>query len=444
MKKIVGIFLLLLCCINQRVEAADPYLVKSAPREVYVSPKGYDENSGTKSSPFKTLRKAVEVAKPGTTVYIRGGVYYEKLIISRSGTKQNPISFRNYRNERPLISGGKIKSGSTDGGLVTIKNKSYITIQGLNIGHFSTLKEQNTPCGILVEGSGKDLRIINNHIFDIKTAHKTGNAHGIAFYGSEAPRSLKNIEISGNLLENLTLGFSEALTLNGNVKKFIVHANTIRDVNNIGIDVIGFEKIAPNEKFDQAREGIISENRIYNVSSYLNPAYKQEYSAGGIYVDGGKDVVIKHNVSSHNDLGIEIASEHYGKQTKNVKVLKNMIYENRFTGISVGGYDKKRGGTLNTFIAQNILYGNDTLKMDGGQLLMQYHATHNIISDNIMVSVKSNLLLANLHHSNKYNQLNNNVYLNKSSDTVNRWIWNGQEIEIPTSYPPGFFNKSFF
>ncbi|MEH7314466.1 hypothetical protein V7115_26040, partial [Priestia megaterium] len=127
-------------------------------------------------------------------------------------------------------------------------------------------------------------------------------------------------------------GFSEALTLNGNVKDFIVNANTIRNVDNIGIDVIGFEKVAPIEKYDRAREGLISENHIYNVSSYSNPAYKYEYSAGGIYVDGGKDVIIEHNVSSHNDLGIEIASEHYGKQTSNVQVIRNMIYENRFTG----------------------------------------------------------------------------------------------------------------
>ncbi len=33
---------------------------------------------------------------------------------------------------------------------------------------------------------------------------------------------------------------------------------------------------------------------------------------------------------------------------------------------------------------------------------------------------------------NKYNQLNNNVYVNKSTDTTNRWIWNGQEVERPT------------
>ena len=116
-----------------------------------------------------------------------------------------------------------------------------------------------------------------------------------------------------------------------------------------------------------------------------------------------------------------------------------MIYENRFTGISIGGYDEKRGGTMNTSITQNILYGNDTIKMDGGQLLMQYYAIHNIINNNIMVSVKSNLLLANLHYSNKDNELSNNVYLNKSRNTMNRWIWNGQEIESSTFESQRFF-----
>ena len=79
------------------------------------------------------------------------------------------------------------------------------------------------------------------------------------------------------------------------------------------------------------------------------------------------------------------------------------------------------------------------MNMDGGQLLMQYHANHSTINNNIMVSVKSNLLLANLHYSNKYNQLNNNIYLNKSRDTANRWIWKGQEIESSATISPRLF-----
>lgn len=124
---------------------------------------------------------------------------------------------------------------------------------------------------------------------------------------------LENIEILWNLFENLILGFSEVLILNGNVKDFIVNVNIIWNVDNIGIDVIGFEKVVFIEKYDWVCEGFISENYIYNVSSYLNFVYKYEYFVGGIYVDGGKDVIIEYNVLSYNDLGIEIVSEYYGK-----------------------------------------------------------------------------------------------------------------------------------
>lgn len=40
MKKAVGIFLILLCCINQRVEAANQPSVGPIHHEIYISPTG--------------------------------------------------------------------------------------------------------------------------------------------------------------------------------------------------------------------------------------------------------------------------------------------------------------------------------------------------------------------------------------------------------------------
>ncbi|MDR1818638.1 MAG: DUF1565 domain-containing protein [Methanobrevibacter sp.] len=45
---------------------------------VYVSPSGNDGNTGTSDAPFKTIKKAVEAAPNGGTVFIKAGLYYAK------------------------------------------------------------------------------------------------------------------------------------------------------------------------------------------------------------------------------------------------------------------------------------------------------------------------------------------------------------------------------
>jgi hypothetical protein len=91
----VGVFSACLC-------VAQPY---------FVSPDGNDENSGTLKKPFATLQRAqqAERQKEGA-VFLRGGTYYlpEPLVFTAqdSGTKRAPVVYQNYRNEKPVISGG--------------------------------------------------------------------------------------------------------------------------------------------------------------------------------------------------------------------------------------------------------------------------------------------------------------------------------------------------
>jgi hypothetical protein len=77
----------------------------------YVAPAGQDANAGTLEKPFASLRRAQQAArqKPGT-VFLRGGAYYlpEALVFTAqdSGTKEAPVIFQAYKDERPVISGG--------------------------------------------------------------------------------------------------------------------------------------------------------------------------------------------------------------------------------------------------------------------------------------------------------------------------------------------------
>ncbi len=116
-------------------------------------------------------------------------------------------------------------------------------------------------------------------------------------------------------------------------------SNTVFNNDNIGIDAIGFEQVSPQVAYDQARNGVIRGNWVYNITSYGNLDYGNQYAANGIYVDGGTGIVIEQNLVHNTDIGIELASEHYGRRTSYVEANDNVIYYSNSVGVTIGGYD---------------------------------------------------------------------------------------------------------
>ena len=77
----------------------------------FVSPAGDDQNPGTLNKPFATLQRAQQAVRlKRGEVFLRGGTYYlpEPLVFTAqdSGTKAVPVIFQNYRDEKPVLSGG--------------------------------------------------------------------------------------------------------------------------------------------------------------------------------------------------------------------------------------------------------------------------------------------------------------------------------------------------
>lgn len=398
--------------INRNAEAAT---------EIYVATDGNDEQSGTKASPYQTLNKAAEEATPGTTVYIREGVYKEQLVVQHSGTKVNPIVFQPYKEEKVVLSGTGTENKAGDTALLTIDSQDYIEIRGLVLENLATDLADETVMGIHVTGSSSHIILENNHIKRVETHAEGGNAHGIAVYGTEP---MTNINVIGNTVEELKLGASEALVLNGNIDGFNVERNTVRHNDNIGIDLIGYEGVSSEQ--DYVRNGTVRNNVIHDISSYGNPAYGEDYSAGGIYVDGGKNITIEENTIHHSDIGIEVTSEHAGQYADQIKVLRNTVYNNFYTGISIGGYDAKRGGTKNSIIAKNVLYRNDSKELGGGQLLIQHDVKDNTIEKNILTAGPS-LFIANYFTTNEGNILSRNVF-HKEEEEAAAWVWKDEEF----------------
>lgn len=411
----------------------------------YVATTGNDSNNGSIYTPWQTIQHAANAVTAGDTVYVRQGTYNEIVTMKASGTASQPILFSSYPGELATVDGTGLAVPSGQWGLFTLQNVNYITIQGFEIRNYSTSKAADVPIGIYVFGADDGIQLLNNHIHNIATTASgcKANALGVAIYGSSAPASIDNLVFSGNEVDDLTTGCSESVTLNGNVENFTVTNNLIHDNNNIGIDFIGFEKVSPQTAYDQARNGEVSGNTVYNITSNYNPAYgtkkpNSSYGADGIYVDGGTQIVIERNTVHNTDLGIEMASEHKGKTTSYITARNNLVYSSNAVGISIGGYASKVGGSDHVTIVNNTLWNNDTAQTGSGEFQVQYHATNNIFDNNILYANGQGLFVNDFTTSTSDPAtLNYNLYYSTVGSASGTWVWQKKTFTGYSAYLKG-------
>ncbi len=438
----------------------------------YVAITGHDSNPGTISKPWQHISKAAATVTAGATVYVRGGVYHERVVLSNSGSAAKGfIQFQNYPGETAIIDGTGVTMPpvvSTPTGLIQITNLSYIVIDGFEIRNFVSNSPNLFPAGISITGSGTGIRILHNRINGINNG--VNGAHGLAVYGSAAPASINDLTIDGNELYGLILGQSESMALNGNVQSWRVTNNSVHDNNNIGIDVVGFEGTSPQRALDQARDGYIAGNLVYDISDNANPAYPpNDNSANAIYVDGGTRIVIERNVMHHNNISVEVASEHKGHTSSYVRVRNNLVYLDTGPGISIGGYSTpcaKCDGASGTCLAcagspctvgmpcnccgttdhcsivNNTLFHNDSFQTGSGELQVQYFPSNGTVSNNIvdnnMLSANSQSVLVSDQFTNPVAKLDYNLYFAPNGN--NSWQWNNVSYDTFSAYQAGSKN----
>lgn len=353
---------------------------------------------------YASVQTGVSVANAGDTVLVKAGIYNEVVSFAKSGSESSGYVTLMGESGAILDGTGKGEVG------ISISGKNYIKVIGMEIRNYTG---NGTPMGISVNGSSTNLEIRNNKVYNIENA--TGNAHGIAFYGNNAT-AISNILVDGNEIRNCKLGQSESLVLNGNVTNFIVSNNIVHDNDNIGIDFIGFEGTCPTTSLDQARNGICINNTVYNISSKTNPTYGGEQSADGIYVDGGKNIVIERNRVNNCDIGIELASEHKEKNTQDIIVRNNFISGSYQANIMAGGYEAKRGNAVNITIVNNT-----TFEGADGELALQFNCNNIVIKNNIFYAKSNQSYLQNWGSNNLNITVNNNLYYGENISSPGDW-----------------------
>jgi Right handed beta helix region len=397
----------------------------------YVSTKGDDSNPGTEAAPWRTIQHAADTARAGSTVNVKGGVYEELVSLNASGNASDGfVTLRSAPGENAILDAGKLTPKDRSG-IVTIHNQSYVRVENFEIRNYRTAEHHDSPLGISVTGAGSHIELLHNNVHHIENNFggrdkpgSGGNGFGIAVYGTDAKTPISDLIVDGNEVHHLKTGSSESLVVNGNVDGFRITNNVVHDNNNIGIDVIGFERTAPDPAVDQARNGVVSGNKVYDITSRGNPAYGNDQSSDGIYVDGGTKVVIENNLIHDVDFGIELASEHKDRATSYITARNNLIYHCHTAGVSIGGYDPQRGHTDHCTVANNTLYENDTSETGSGEFQMQWNMADDIFENNVVYAGSHCLISVNkskVEKSRPPATVDHNLYYCASGASASTW-----------------------
>jgi len=163
-------------------------------QEVYVSPNGNDANSGSISSPFKTLGKAASSVGTGGSVLFRGGEYPIKQDIFISGSEGSPITFRPYQGEEVAFVGTYTPGDTSYNPRTSVES---FTVSG-NWLVFQDLEIRNGLDGLHVRGGA------SNNLFD-RLKLNSNYFSGFALNEGAAYNTILNTD-SYNNYDALTFG----------------------------------------------------------------------------------------------------------------------------------------------------------------------------------------------------------------------------------------------
>jgi hypothetical protein len=96
----------------------------AAERELFVATNGHDGNPGTQAEPFRTVEQGLRALRGGDTLYVRGGVYEERIqdVGMPSATAGSPTRVLAYPGERPVVRG-----------LLWIRGGSHWVLDGIDV-----------------------------------------------------------------------------------------------------------------------------------------------------------------------------------------------------------------------------------------------------------------------------------------------------------------------
>ncbi|GAA0525648.1 right-handed parallel beta-helix repeat-containing protein [Chitinophaga japonensis] len=423
--------MLLLAVASCKREVTDPLTEKEsktfstlAVTSYYVNgASGNDANAGTSpAAALKTIQAALNKTTDGAgaTIYVAGGTYKERLWWPNSGASAaEPITLTNYDGGVVILDG---VNASNDGqnAMIAISSKSHIRINQVRIAN----NIRDFAAGIYAIGAGTDIHVTNCKIYNIgwttdSTAVPTSadNANPLVVVGSMA-NSYNEIYIGSNEIYSCNTGYSEGLTMAGNVENFLIESNIVHHIRNIGIDMTGhYTWTGAPANVNFARNGNVKYNIVHHCVSPVA-------TNGGIYVDGGKWINVEANTCYENLAGITVGCENDNATAEGINIRSNLVYNNRDAGILFGS-NAPNSKVVYSSITNNTFFKNFTAGGWGGEISLQ-NTDHVSITNNIVQSNSDIVAIALLGYTSTNLTMDyNRYYTSSGSASGSIFDWGG-------------------
>ena len=297
-------------------------------RAFYVSPSGSDANPGTLTQPWKTIKKAASVVLPGDTVYVRGGVYTETVVISRSGSAENPIQFLAYQGEKPVVDGNYVRPGMGNG-LINLDG-DWIILVGFEVLH-------SQDAGVKLYGRHNTARNIYAH-------HNRGA--GILIQGDYG--TVENSQIWRNSFEENGsprggTGLSAARDEKDGITDYAVMRGNIIWEN-------GGEGLSSFQANQILMEGNISHDNM-TVNIYISDSTNVLCQRNFVYNTPG------FTIGDRPAVGIGMGDEKQNPASSNITIINNIAYGNNH---NYWWWQGASGWGMNNVLIANNTFVNST------------------------------------------------------------------------------------
>ncbi|MEV4654736.1 PKD domain-containing protein [Micromonospora sp. NPDC049301] len=307
------------------------------PENLYVKPgitTCSDQGPGSKTQPFCTIGAAAAVVTAGQTVYVDGGVYSERVTLTRSGTPEAPIAFIANSSSPPVTlrgpTAGLVVDGQHDIGIQDFNVDGPVDVPALDLRNSSNIEIAGGRFTMADVSTAPAVRLVGVTVASLRDVAGSGLAYvdGLTVDATSSDVTVDRAVLVGGGATNGTADPSAGIRTDG-ARTTILNS------------VIGGYTGAAIAVGPSAFGTVVANNQINPGAGY------------GIHNRGADDTAIVNNAVQGRCLdGVRVDGASTGVSVQNNKVSGNGRTSQSYCdpqgvgGVQVGIYDQALSGTV--------------------------------------------------------------------------------------------------